>query len=67
MCVFEVALFTRYRYDALLQEKEELEEVFESFKQDIMLTQEGAACKEIRILKKVIKNLEVRGGWMPEV
>ena len=47
------------RYDALLQEKEELEEAFESFKQEMMLTQEGAASKEIRILKKVIKNLEV--------
>ena len=49
-----------FRYDALLQEKEELEEEFESFKQDMMLTQQGAANKEIRILKKVIKNLEVR-------
>ena len=48
-----------FRYDALLQEKEELEEAFESFKQEMMLTQEGAASKEIRILKKVIKNLEV--------
>ena len=47
------------RYDALLQEKEELEEAFESFKQEMMLTQEGAASKEIKILKKVIKNLEV--------
>ncbi len=47
------------RYDALLQEKEELEEAFESFKQEMLLTQEGAASKEIRILKKVIKNLEV--------
>ena len=48
-----------FRYDALLQEKEELEETFESFKQGMMLTQEGAASKEIRILKKVIRNLEV--------
>ena len=47
------------RYEAVLQEKEELEEAFESFKQEMMLTQEGAASKEIRILKKVIKNLEV--------
>ena len=47
------------RYDALLQEKEEVEEAFESFKQDVMLTREGNASKEIRVLKKVIKNLEV--------
>ena len=47
------------RYEAVLQEKEELEEAFESFKQEMMLTQEGVASKEIRILKKVIKNLEV--------
>jgi len=42
-----------------LQEKEELEEVFQSFKQEVMLTREGNASKEIRILKKVIRNLEV--------
>ena len=53
-----------FRYDALLQEKEELEEAFESFKQEMMLTQEGAASKEIRILKKVIKNLEVDKNCM---
>ena len=47
------------RYDALLQEKEEVEEAFESFKQEVMLTREGNASKEIRVLKKVIKNLEV--------
>ena len=52
MCLFS--------YDALLREKEEMEEAFEAFKQDMMLTQQGAAGKEIRILKKVIKNLEVR-------
>ena len=51
------------RYEAVLQEKEELEEAFESFKQEMMLTQEGAASKEIRILKKVIKNLEVGKDW----
>lgn len=45
-------------YDALLQEKEELEEAFQSFKQEVMLTREGNASKEIRILKKVIRNLE---------
>jgi len=41
-----------------LQEKEELEEAFQSFKQEVMLTREGNASKEIRILKKVIRNLE---------
>ena len=51
--------FPPSRYDALLQEKEEVEEAFESFKQDVMLTREGNASKEIRVLKKVIKNLEV--------
>ena len=47
------------RYDALLQEKEELEEGFEAFRQEVVLTRQGNASKELRILKKVIKNLEV--------
>ena len=43
-----------------MQEKEELEEAFETFKQEVTHTREGNASKEIRILKKVIKNLEAR-------
>ena len=61
MCTTVQCCFSFFRYDALLREKEEQEEAFESFKHDVMLTQQGAASKEIRMLKKVIKNLEVRG------
>ena len=46
-------------YDALLREKENLEEAFEAFRQEVMITRQGNASKELRILKKVIKNLEV--------
>lgn len=35
-----------------------MEEAFEAFRQEVMLTREGSASKEIRVLKKVIKNLE---------
>lgn len=45
-------------YDALLREKENLEEAFEAFRQEVMITRQGNASKELRILKKVIKNLE---------
>ena len=57
-----VSLFSPYRpsrYDALLQEKEELEATFDTYRREVMHTREGNASKEIRVLKKVIKNLEV--------
>lgn len=46
-------------YDALLQEKEQLEEAFEEFKCQVVHSQDRKGSKEIRVLKKVIKNLEV--------
>lgn len=45
-------------YDALLQEKEQLEEAFEDFKCQVVHSQDRKGSKEIRVLKKVIKNLE---------
>ena len=46
-------------YDALLQEKRELEEDFERLQQEAKPMKEGNQTKELAILKKVIKNLEV--------
>ena len=46
-------------YDALLQEKEQLEEAFEDLKSQVVHSQDRKGSKEIRVLKKVIKNLEV--------
>lgn len=47
------------RFESLAHEKEELEEAFEMFKQDIALTTKGTTSKEMKILKNVVKNLEV--------
>ena len=46
-------------YDALVQEKKELEEEFERLRQEMKPVREGSQTKEMNILKKVIKNLEV--------
>ena len=46
-------------YDALLQEKKELEEEFERLQQEVKPVREGSQSKEMSVLKKVIKNLEV--------
>ena len=48
-----------FRNEALLQEKEELAELFEAFKSEVMLSRDGAAAKQIKILKQAIRNLEV--------
>ena len=48
-----------FSYDELLREKEELDVAFERFQLDVKHTQTGNAAKEIRVLKKVINNLEV--------
>jgi len=47
-----------------LQEKEQLEEVFEEFKCKVAHTQDRQGSKEIKVLKKVIKNLEVHNAVM---
>ena len=49
-----------YRYDELLREKEELEAAYGKFQLEVKHSQTGNATKEIRVLKKVIHNLEVR-------
>ena len=56
-CFSVTAVF--FRNEALLQEKEELEELFEAFKSEVMLSRDGAAAKQIKILKQAIRNLEV--------
>ena len=48
------------RYDILLQEKEEIEELFEAFKSDVMTSRNGTAAKQIKILKQAVRNLDVR-------
>jgi hypothetical protein len=48
-----------FSYDGLLQEKEELEVAFERLQLDVKHSQTGNAVKEIRVLKKIINDLEV--------
>lgn len=43
----------------LTRAKEQLEEDFLAYKREISLVKKGNATKEVKILKKVIKNLEV--------
>jgi coiled-coil domain-containing protein 61 len=45
-------------YDLILQEKEELEELFEAFKNEVTLSRDGTAAKQIKILKQAVRNLE---------
>ncbi|XP_062502740.1 centrosomal protein CCDC61-like [Corticium candelabrum] len=45
-------------YDELLREKEELEAAYGKFQLEVKHSQTGNATKEIRVLKKVIHNLE---------
>jgi coiled-coil domain-containing protein 61 len=47
-----------FSYDGLLQEKEELEVAFERLQLDVKHSQTGNAVKEIRVLKKIINDLE---------
>ena len=55
------------RYEALARERDELEEALEAIKQDMVLTRDGGSSKEMRFMKKVIKNLEVSSitGYCP--
>lgn len=48
----------RADYNALLAEKEAIENEYLTFRKEVKHTTEGAAAKEIRILKGIIKNLE---------
>ena len=43
----------------LTQAKKQLEEDFLSYKHEVALLREGSSTKEVKILKKVVKNLEV--------
>ena len=45
-------------FDLLLQEKEDIEAEFVEYKREVQLTSKGAAAKEVRILKNMVKNLE---------
>ena len=47
------------RYEKVVQDKENLAADFEHFKREVKHTAKGNAAKEIRILKKVVQNLEV--------
>ena len=50
-----------HRYQQLLKEKEELEEAFLTFRQEIRHSEKADVSKEMRVLKAVIGNLEVKG------
>lgn len=45
-------------FEKLLQEKEELETEFLAFRREVSLTTTGAAAKEVRLLKDLVKTLE---------
>ena len=47
------------RYDALVQEKEELEEEFENFRREVDAVNAGTTSREVRAAQKIIHNLEV--------
>ncbi len=44
----------------LMKKNEKLEEDYLSFKQQVTMHKEGSYAKEMIVLKKVIKNMEVR-------
>ncbi|PIK41326.1 putative coiled-coil domain-containing protein, partial [Apostichopus japonicus] len=45
-------------YDALLTEKQEIEDDFLRYRREVKNTSSGSAAKEVRILKSVVRNLE---------
>lgn len=50
--------FIPIRYDKLKEEKEEIEEAFIEYRREIERTSKADITKEIKVLKKIIKNLE---------
>lgn len=50
--------FILIRYDKLKEEKEEIEEAFIEYRREIERTAKADITKEIKVLKKIIKNLE---------
>lgn len=48
------------RNDKLTKEKMEIEKKFETFQREVKHTSKANTAKEIRVLKKVVQNLEVR-------
>ena len=58
MAVFYSTCYSIHRFEKLLQEKEELEADFHEYRREVELTREGAAAKEVRLLKSMVKSLE---------
>ena len=48
-----------FRNDKLAKEKIEIEKTFETFQREVKHTSKASTAKEIRVLKKVVQNLEV--------
>lgn len=48
-----------FRNDKLAKEKMEIEKTFETFQREVKHTSKANTAKEIRVLKKVVQNLEV--------
>lgn len=48
-----------FRNDKLAKEKMEIEKTFETFQREVKHTSRANTAKEIRVLKKVVQNLEV--------
>ena len=51
--------FWSLRNDKLTKEKVEIEKKFETFQREVKHTSKANTAKEIRVLKKVVQNLEV--------
>lgn len=49
-----------FRNDKLTKEKLEIQKQFEAFQREVKHTSKANTAKEIRVLKKVVQNLEVR-------
>lgn len=49
-----------FRNDKLTKEKLEIQKQFEAFQREVKHTSKTNTAKEIRVLKKVVQNLEVR-------
>ena len=57
--IFNNSLFMWFRNDKLAKEKVEIEKKLETFQREVKHVSKANTAKEIRVLKKVVQNLEV--------
>lgn len=56
---FYLSKIWSFRNDKVAKEKMEIEKKFEAFQREVKHTSKANTAKEIRVLKKVVQNLEV--------